>query len=143
MLATSALQSALSGLALGIGSWLTSSDTRCRCECHIGGVSSPDDRIIGLLQRQLDRCGPANLTAAPQVPLSGPAAPPWVLLGVVFVLGVVFGALLVGVLTLRSARRAPTVPERAATAPAFTSPRVAATPSTFRAGARLPSALLG
>ena len=44
----------------------------CRCVFEGQGI---DNQVLGLLQRQLDRCGPANLTcpSCPDCPACGPA----------------------------------------------------------------------
>lgn len=143
MFAASAAHSVVSGIALGIGTWLAAPDTRCRCECHLGGATSADEKLIALLQRQLDRCGPANLTAAPPIPPLGSEGFSLALIGCAFFVGVVLGALSTGLVLQCSWARAVSAPERPTSSPTFTSPRAATTPSTYRAGSRLPPALLG
>ena len=55
-----------------------------RCSCHCSG--SPDERVLSILERQLDRCGPEQLR---------PPEPgrPWVLLVAVSLLAGAFGFL--------------------------------------------------
>ena len=68
----------------------------CRCVFEGQGI---DAQVLGLLQRQLDRCGPANLTcsACPACPVCGPADPAVGVLAsagiLVFLVGVVVGAI--------------------------------------------------
>ena len=66
-----------------------------RCVCEIKGPSV-DLAVIDLLQRQLDRCGPANLTQPAAVDISGLVSvtvlPSTLLVG--FVIGFVIGVLL-------------------------------------------------
>ena len=68
----------------------------CRCVFEGQGI---DAQVLGLLQRQLDRCGPANLTcpACPACPVCGPADPAVGFLAgagfLVFLVGVVVGAI--------------------------------------------------
>lgn len=142
-------------VALGAQSVVIRLFTPTRCECYCGEAASVDDRAFQLLERQLDRCGPANLT----VPLQ-PACPSlpelpsqlWaVTLG--FVLGLFAGCALYAVLVERVRRPLPVLapaadkplappttssPFRSATSTATSetsepTPRLALTPSAKRA----------
>ena len=141
-------------VALGAQSVVIRLFTPTRCECYCGEAASVDDRAFQLLERQLDRCGPANLT----VPLQ-PACPSlpelpsqlWaVTLG--FILGIFTGCAFYAVLVGRERRpppalaaadkplALPTTSSRfrsaASTATSETSeptPRLALTPSAKRA----------
>ena len=115
-----------------------------RCVCEVKGPSV-DLAIIELLQRQLDRCGPANLTQHPTVDVSGLVSvsvlPPTLLAGVV--IGLVFGVLLASYI-----RRVASAPPSSA-APSASSGAAPLTPSRRRAQqsvrslADIPADLLG
>ena len=122
-----------------------------RCECVCGAAASGDDRAFQLLERQLDRCGPANLTAAAPVTCPPFPEPPSTLLavGLGFLLGVLVGGLAAALYLLgsvsvghqvRSASapgvgRAPpaSVPAITAAAPPSPSSPAALTPAAKRA----------
>ena len=76
--------------------WGARSGGDCRCVFEGQGI---DAQVLGLLQRQLDRCGPANLTcpACPACPVCGPADSAVGFLAsagfLVFLVGVVVGAI--------------------------------------------------
>ena len=44
-----------------LSSWWAGRECICHCEC----AGSPDAAVLSLLDKQLQRCGPANLTVAP------------------------------------------------------------------------------
>ena len=138
-----AVHSAVSFL---FGAW--SSSGACKCECTFHDASRGDERLVALLQRQLDRCGPANLTGAAPAPVA--CGPPVVWLGVTaavcFLVGATFGAVacLAVIAWQRAARQSP---RELAAAPSASStelavPLSAATPGSRRRSA-VPSELLG
>ena len=45
-----------------LGSWLSGQNKGCHCSCHLG-QSETDSRVLDILQHQLERCGPENLSA--------------------------------------------------------------------------------
>ena len=44
-----------------IGSWLAGRNQGCHCSCHLGQTET-DSRVLDILQHQLERCGPENLS---------------------------------------------------------------------------------
>ena len=68
----------------------------CRCVFEGQGI---DAQVLGLLQRQLDRCGPANLTcpSCPACPVCGPAGSAVGVLAIagflIFLVGLTVGAI--------------------------------------------------
>lgn len=44
-----------------LGSWLSGQGKGCHCSCHLG-QSETDSRVLDILQHQLERCGPENLS---------------------------------------------------------------------------------
>ena len=120
---------------------LLCSGSTSRCVCDIQGPSV-DLAVVELLQRQLDRCGPANLTQPPAADVSGLVSvgvlPPTLLAGVII-------GFLIGVFLTR--RVVPASPTPGATSPS--SEGVPLTPSRRRAQkpvknlADVPANLLG
>ena len=45
-----------------LGFWLSGQNKGCHCSCHLG-QSETDSRVLDILQHQLERCGPENLSA--------------------------------------------------------------------------------
>ena len=45
-----------------VGSWLAGQDKGCHCSCHLGQTET-DSHVLDILQHQLERCGPENLSA--------------------------------------------------------------------------------
>eukprot|EP00972_Heterocapsa_arctica_P051600 7590616-Heterocapsa_arctica.AAC.1 len=59
------LASVAPAVSFVLGVWTRGGPSACDCHCNFSGLPAADARLIELLQRQLDRCGPANLTCAP------------------------------------------------------------------------------
>ncbi|CAK0868104.1 unnamed protein product, partial [Prorocentrum cordatum] len=74
----------VAGYAVG---WWSSGGQRCICSCEVSG--SVDRDIIGVLQRQLDRCGPDQLTSPPPTTCHCDAGSAWVGAAAGFAVGVV------------------------------------------------------
>ena len=108
-----------------------------RCVCEIKGPSV-DLAIIDLLQRQLDRCGPANLTQPAAVDISGLL--PVSVLPTTLLVGVVIGFVL-GVLLAPFARRITLASPSAGAAPLTPSRRRAQ--QSVKSLADVPADLLG
>ncbi|CAK0845831.1 unnamed protein product, partial [Prorocentrum cordatum] len=67
-----------------------------RCDCHCEVAAAPDQGLLQLLQRQLDRCGPEQLHGQVCRALPPPPVATLALIGVgLFFAGVVFGSVLV------------------------------------------------
>ena len=74
-----------------VGSYLGSSSALCHCACEV--ATSPDAALLGLLQSQLDRCGPEHLhgrACDPPPPCTGTQ----VALVVGITIGIFIGALI-------------------------------------------------
>ena len=58
---------AASSSTFALGAWAGSRSSGCDCRCEFAGLLEPNQAVLGLLQRQLDRCGPEQLVrAAPE-----------------------------------------------------------------------------
>ncbi|CAK0853345.1 unnamed protein product [Prorocentrum cordatum] len=92
----------VAGYAVG---WWSSGGHRCICSCEVSG--SVDRDIIGVLQRQLDRRGPDQLTSPPPTTCHCDAGATWLGTAAGFAVGVVVGVLLCLVVYFRAAARRP------------------------------------
>eukprot|EP00959_Pyramimonas_sp_CCMP1952_P156770 3278666-Pyramimonas_sp.AAC.1 len=88
----------VAGCAVG---WWSSGGHRCICSCEVSG--SVDRDIIGVLQRQLDRCGSDQLTSPPPTTCHCDAGATWFGTAAGFAVGVVVGVLLCLVVYFRAA----------------------------------------
>ena len=103
------------------------------CICELRGEPQPLDRdLLDLLARQLERCGPANLTQVAPAPAPSSPTSPLVWAGCGWLLGLLTAA--VAARHFREATVTGTPVEIAqARSPARSAPQGAVTPSTRRA----------
>ncbi|CAK0881157.1 unnamed protein product [Prorocentrum cordatum] len=93
---TSVLQSAPSVTSSVVAGAIGGLAAGGRCDCHCEWSAAPDQGLLQLLQRQLDRCGPEQLHGQVCPALPPPLVATLALVGVGLFTGVLFGACLDG-----------------------------------------------
>lgn len=116
-----------SSLYLASATWSSWRSGHCTCECNCS--SRPDDRVLSILEHQLERCGPERLGPPPAV--AGVSS--WV---VCLLFGLISAARGFAV-AWWALRRAPSAP--AAALPLATSEVRDTSPQSARVGALAPS----
>lgn len=97
MQAFSPILAQAAGYAVG---WWGSGGQRCFCSCDVTG--SVDRDLIAVLQRQLDRCGPDQLTAPPPATCHCDTTATWLSVAAGFCIGLLVGILLCLVVYFRA-----------------------------------------